>query len=502
MIITIFSKFSGFIREMVFSYFMGTSSVKDIYVISNNITAIAFGFVFAAVTQSIIPMYNHIQKKEGEERADLFTSNLSNILVFVATGFIILTLIFTEPIVKLFAGGFSPEQIQSTVQFTRIVVFTIYISAFSSVFLGYLNIKNDFVTPATPGIIMNIFLIFFAFLAAKMDNWYILAFGVIIANLMKYMFFPRALRRVNYKHKLYVNFKDPYLKMLLAMALPIVISVAAQDISTMVDQALATYLTDSGGVSAMDYSAKMIQLISGIILVSITTAIYPTLSRLGEAKKIRKLKATVMESITSAYIIILPAAVGISILAEPIIRLVFQRGQFDAQSTAMTANILRFYAPGLIGMVLRDISMRALYALKDMRTPVVVTVIQVVVDVSLNFLLSYFWGLTGLAVSTSIGAIVGGLLMLFVFRVKCGPLGLRQSLISIAKLFVASLIMGFSSLSIYRAFAQTSYVLGLFLAVFLGALIYAILILFLRIPEVQKLVNLAYHKVKKKKRTR
>jgi len=139
MIITVISKIVGFVREIVLSYVFGASAITDAYLISQTIPLTIFSFISTGIATGFIPIYSKIQQNDGKHYADKFTSNLSNSLLLLATIIVAFVLAFTQPVVKMFASGFSGETLELAVSFTRITVFGVYFTAVLYIFSGYLK---------------------------------------------------------------------------------------------------------------------------------------------------------------------------------------------------------------------------------------------------------------------------------------------------------------------------------------------------------------------------
>lgn len=151
MVITIISKFTGLFREVFFGAVFGTSIIKDIYVITNSLTAILFSYLFVSTQTTFIPMYNNVLSKKDRKAADHFTANLTNTLVLLAGLVILLTWIFADPLARIIAPGFSPENIAKTADFLRIVVVGILFSAINAAPISYLNIYDNLPPRPPPG---------------------------------------------------------------------------------------------------------------------------------------------------------------------------------------------------------------------------------------------------------------------------------------------------------------------------------------------------------------
>lgn len=494
MIITIISKVTGLAREVIFSQVYGTSMVKDIYVISMTVIALSFSFLFMSIQSTFIPIYHNELSRKGRRHADLFTANLTNSLLLVATGVVILFELFMGPILRVIAHGFTGEKFTLAVAFCRISILAIYFSAINGPMIAYLQIYGDFLTPATTGIIMNLFLIAFALVSAKKQSLWLLAYGVLFAHGIQYFFFPRALRKVGYRHRPFLDPRDPYLRESLAIALPAMISIVVNDISIIVDKAVATTVAAAGGVSALDYAAKLYDLIQGIVIVSIVTAAFPKMTALSREKKIGAVKKISARSITAGLLLIIPAVFGLMAFSVPVVRVFFERGAFTPQSTAMTAGILFYYAPALIFVMFYQMNTRIYYTMNDTKTPLLIATVQVVLNIIFNLILSHFFGLNGLSAATTMTAGIGAVLMAVTLRKKIGPLGYKRVFRSLVKITGSSIVMVLFALKVYSLLGGIGEMTRMLIVLLAAAAIYFPLLFVLQVPE----LSLVFHSFKKR----
>lgn len=501
MLITIFSKITGLLREMIFGAAFGTSAIKDIYVISESLMAISFGFLFVAIETCFIPIYNKVLHESGRAEADRFTANLTNLLMILATVIIVLAFIFMEPLVKIVASGYTGEKFTQTVYFSRLTVVEIYFRAAFVCMISYLNTNDDFVTPALSGILSNISFVVFALLSARHQSLELLAFGTVISNGIRYVFFPRAAKRAGYRHRLLANPHDPNIQKALAIALPVMMGIVVNDLAIIFDKTIATTVAVNGGVSALDYADKIYQLIYGIVTVSVVTAAYPKMSRFGQSQQLNALKRTTTSSIVACLAMVIPAAIAVMAFVNPVVRAFYQRGAFTAESTFMTAGALFWYAPGLIATVFTNLLTRTFYALNDTKKPFYISMFIVAVNIMLNLILSAFFGLNGLAAATMIGNFTNAALLMAILHRKIGKLHFRHILISSAKIIAASGVMVSISLSLFKLLTGLIRELpALAVTAVFGALLYGIILLFTGIPEVKRLANQLYHRFVRKRR--
>lgn len=489
MIITIVSKLIGFIREITLSYFYGASGISDAYLIALTIPGVIFAFIGTGIATTYIPLYSNIVQEKGEPRANHFTNNIINFVLILCTLVVLLSLVFTVPLVKAFAVGFSGETLKLAVFFTRITLFGIYFSGIIYVFSGYLQIKNNYIIPALIGFPSN-FIIIISIALSSHANLLVLAIGSVIATASQLLLLIPFVHKKGYRYRLVLDRHDEYLKKLLYLSLPIIISVSVNQINVLVDRTLASQIVE-GGISALNYANRLNGFVQGLFVISIVTVMYPLISKMAVEKNISGLKKVLSESISGINLLVIPATVGAMIFAEPIVRLLFGRGAFDEQAIVLTSVGLFFYALGMVGFGLREVLSRAFYSLQDTKTPMLNAAIAVVLNIILNLILSRFLGLGGLALATSISALFCTFLLFISLRKKIGHFGLKDISLSLMKIMFASLVMGLLARWSYGALlAQLSANLSLIVAIAIGAGVYFVLIYFLKIKEVEEIILL------------
>ena len=499
MFITILSKIFGFLRESVMAYFYGAGDIVAIYAVANTLPVVIANFVASGIIYGFIPIYTKAKNEGGEEAAEEFTSNIFNILMVFGLIAVVIGFIFAGAFCKLFSPDLKGELLQTAIVFTRIIMFAIFAYLYSAVFRGYLNLKGNFFVPAITGLIMNIIIIVFTVLSGLAKNPYLLAIGCLLGNVFQYICFPKACQDHGYKHKNKIDIHNKYIRSLVMIAIPVIVSSAAGEIALTVDNSMASYFFGNASISFLRYSKTLLSLISGVITVSVTTSIFPTISHLGQSGDIENMKSHINSAIVSTMILVIPATIGMMALSVPIIKLVYQRGAFNDKSVIITASMLVSYAPFVIFQSFSDVIDKGFYAVGDSKSPVVIVVIQQVINIILNFILIKLFGIEGLAYATSLSALSGAVMMLFKFRKNFGRINFKSSLKSLIKISVLSILMGLISYYIYGSLSgKMSYLPALLLAILVGAIFYLLTIICARIPEVMKMVNHVYHKVKRK----
>ena len=489
MILSIISKFLGFGREMALSYNFGASATTDAFLISQTIPSQIFSFISAGIATSFIPMYSRILKEEGKEGAHRYTNNLSNILLMLATVVVVIVFLFTKPLVKLFAQGFTGDTLELALKFTRIGVFGVYFSALSTIFAGYLRLHDNYILPTAAAFPINLIIIASLFISAR-TNVYVLAVGSVLAAASQVLLLAPLIRKTGYKHRPVIDFKDKYMKMMIMMALPVIVGSSVSRINVLVDRTLASAIA-VGGISALNYADRINGFVNGFFVSSLVTVLYPTIAKMAVEDNTKGLKASIGESLSIINLVVIPATIGAMLFSKEIVSLLFGRGAFTPEAIQMTGTALFFYSLGMAPAGLRTVLTRTFYAYQDTKTPMINSTIGVTINIVLNVILSRFLGLGGLALATSISSVVTAFLMFVTLRKKIGPFGLRKITGSFIKICIASVIMGTAA---YASFIFAGiYIkanLSLMLAIAVGVLSYGAVIYFMRIPEVDSTINI------------
>ncbi|CEP47852.1 virulence factor MviN [[Clostridium] sordellii] len=494
MIATIISKILGFGRELVLGSIYGTSIYSDAYIVSMNIPNVIFASIGAAIATTFIPLYHENKKNSGEEKALEFTNNIINIVTVISIVVAIFILIFTEPIVKIFAIGFKGEALSITVKFTKIMIFGILFIGLTNIFRTFLNIKGEFIIPGLTGIPFNIIIILSIILSYKI-NPIALAIGTLIAMGSECLFqIPFAFKH-GYKYTPKINFNDDNLKKIIWLTGPVFIGIAVNQVNAMVDRTLASTLVE-GSIAALNYANRLNGFVLGLFITSISSVIYPMLSKLSIDKNLKEFKNSVLVSVNTIILIIIPISIGAIIFSKPIVSLLFERGAFDSKATQMTSTALAFYSIGMIGFGLRDILGKVFYSLKDTKTPMVNGAIAMILNIFLNIILIRYMGHAGLAFATSISSIACIVLLFISLNKKIGYFGQDKIIKTLVKSLISAIVMGLLALACYNLMISILGIgfitkgISLGISVLIGVIVYGALIMFLKVEEVNVITKM------------
>ncbi|MDL2311236.1 murein biosynthesis integral membrane protein MurJ, partial [Peptostreptococcaceae bacterium OttesenSCG-928-C18] len=412
--------------------------------------------------------------------------------------------IFAKQLTYLFAFDLESEARNLAIPFLQITFLSLIPTAIATVYRGYLNCKGEFIVPAIQGFILNFFILISLFLG-RYVNIYFLAIGLAFATSVQFIPYIPAIKKKGFKWTKVLNVREREIKEMLIMALPVILGVSINQLNVMIDKNLASMILQSQGVTIMNYAAKLSEFVNGIVIVSIGTVVYPTLSKIAARNDLKEFKKTVLDSLTSMNVLVLPAMTGLMVLTYPIVKLVYEGGQFTAKDTALTVPCLLFYAMGLAGLAMRDIFSKAFYSLKDTKTPMYNSIIMIIINIVLSvlFAMVFKWGLVGLAFGTTFAAYYGAVTLFIKLKRKIGKFeNTNEFKRENFKMIVSSLTMGSVAYLVYNLafkFIGSSNV-SLLISIVSAGLTYLIMLVVLKVKEFNSLLNSFKAKINRRKK--
>lgn len=414
MVITLLSKVFGFVRETVIANYFGAGMEADAYFMALSIPNLIFASVGASISTTFIPLYTQLLVSDGKRAANRFANNLLNIIGIICCFLLVLGIIFSPNIVNLLAPGFSDAIYDLTVDITRILFIGAIFSMVSSILTGILQSNESFLGPALVGFPYNIAIIVGCILFAKSYGIYAVTVATLIGTMgqaLIQVFFVKG----KYSYEPILDFKDPYVKKLIILIIPVLIGTAIGQINTIVDKALASSLVQ-GSISAINYSDRLVGFVQGIFIASIVTVIYPFFSQLCAKENYKELNEYISGSINIFTMIMIPVTIITIIYSEDIVSIVFERGAFSREDVKLTAYALSFLSLGLLPFSIRQIFNRAFYALQDTRTPMINGAVAVGVNIIADIILVKHLEVGGLTLATSLSFFASVIFFIIAWR--------------------------------------------------------------------------------------
>ncbi|MDQ6950290.1 MAG: murein biosynthesis integral membrane protein MurJ [Mariprofundales bacterium] len=412
---TMFSRLLGFVRDILLARVLGAGALADAFFVALKLPNF-FRRMLAegTLTVALIPVLA-AERQRGEEAAHAYLNALATLLLILLLLLAVIGVVAMPWLLLLFAPGFhhQPDRWQQALLLARWMFPYLALITLSAMGWAVLNAHRRFAVAAASPALLNLAIIFAAIiLAPSMANpGLALAFGVLAGGVLQLAIQIPALKRIGWRPRLSLDWQQPAIKRTLKLFFPALMGVAAVQINILIGTILATLLA-TGAVSYLYYADRIVQLPLALFGIAMGSALMPTLSSLLAEQRNHEARLQLQQGIGWLTWITLPATIGILILAEPIIITLFANGKFGYHDAIATAHTLQAYAIGLIPFCWAKILSAACFANQDSKAPMRYAFISVAINIVLAIILMQFWQWVGLALATSLAAIVNVLLLL------------------------------------------------------------------------------------------
>jgi putative peptidoglycan lipid II flippase len=455
---TLASRVLGLARDQVLAALFGAGNEMDAFNVAFRIPNLVRDlFAEGAMSSAFVPTFTRYLTLHGKRDAWRLGNNVLNALLLMTGVLVMAGMLFAKPLVSMYAGSYAsvPGKFELTVQMTRVMLPFLTAVAVAAALMGMLNSLHHFFWPAAATAVFNIVTIVCAFtlppLMPSIGEPRIMAIAIAAvlggAGLVAVQW--PSLRQEGFRYEPVLNPNDPGLRQVLVLMGPGALGLAATQVGIFVNTLLAT-TQGTGAVSWLTYAFRLMYLPIGLFGVSIGTAVLPTVSRHAAADDAVGIRDTLSRGLALMLMVSVPATLGLIVLATPIVRALFERGQFLPGDTSATASAVRCYAIGLVGYSTARIASPAFYALGRSRIPVFVSVGTIALNVVLSVVLVRVMGFAGLALSTSIAALANGATLIWLLRKRLRGIEGRRLMVVLVKVTAAAAVMGFAAFVVDR----------------------------------------------------
>src|SRR6266496_2899626 len=503
---TMASRLLGMVREMVYAGFMGTSWVASAFTLAFQVPNLFRRLLGeGALTAAFIPIFKQKETTEGEPEMWRTANAVISGLVVAAAAVTALAVVGIS--IALALGRFKPET-HLMLRLLRLMFPYVLLVCLAAALIGMANARGHFFVPALGAALLNVVMISSVlFLAPRMGlelpqeqrlpkQIFGLAIGVLAAGLAQVVFQIPSLYREGHRYRWVSPWRDPTVAEVIRKMLPGSIGVAAFQINVLVTQSFSFWF-DASIVSTFNYSVRLMELPQGMFGISLATYLLPTLSGLAAKKKYPEFRETLRQGLGYLAFVNLIAAAMALVLAEPIVRLLFERGKFDAEATQRVATALACLAPGLLLFSMVNILARAFYALNDIKTPMKIALLCLGLNLIFALWLVRRYREAGLGVANTMSAAFNVWLLVHALRRKLSRFELGDLKRTLLALLGASVLAGVAALLLNRYWEQTIGHAGLpqklgavFVPMTLAGSFYAGVTLRLKVPAAQEILGL------------
>ena len=399
------SRIAGFVRDVMTAAYLGAGPLADAFFVAlklpnffRRVTAEgAFSIVF-------VPLYSKTQEIETQKEADEFASNAFMVMLSALTVFTLLALLLMPFIINAIAPGFVDDPVRSNmaVELSRVTFPYLLLMSLTALLGGVLNALDRFAPFAFAPVLFNMALIVSLYFSGHFESaGHAMAWGVLVAGLLQFMFLWACAKRAGVKITLGMPRIDADIKKVLTLMGPAVIGAGVVHINLFADIILASFL-EGGSISYLYYADRLNQLPLGVVGIAVGTALLPMLSRAMTKEDPSQATDLFNRSLEYCLLLALPASVALAVMPLTLITVLFERGEFDAADSLKTANVLTAYAIGLPAYIAIKVFSTAHWAREDTITPVRISIKATIMNIVLSIVLIQFIGVVGIALSTGL----------------------------------------------------------------------------------------------------
>ncbi|MEA3466581.1 MAG: murein biosynthesis integral membrane protein MurJ [Thermodesulfobacteriota bacterium] len=502
---TLISRFGGLARDIVIASLFGAGFGSDAFFMAFTIpNLLRRFFAEGSLTAAFVPTFTQVRQQHGEIEARRVVNICWSLLLVVMIGVTLCGMLASPWLVKMIGGGFAqiPGKMELTIHLTRLMFPYIFFVSLLALLTGVLNVYGHYFIPAISPLVLNVAMIVSAIVFHQQLSVPVeaLAWGVLAGGLLQLAMTLPVMRRYGFNLKLCFKWRDVVVQRIGRLMIPGVVGVAIYQINVVVTRLLSSFL-EQGSVSYLYYGQRLFEFPQGIFVVSLAQAVLPTMSRQAAAGKVDEVKESLRYALTLIVLITVPAAAGLLVCATPIYSQLFMSGAFSYTDVQQTALALAAYAPGLLFVGISRVIVPTFYAMKDTRTPVVVSFWTLLVNVAFGLALMGGFHHVGLALALTLSSIFNAMVLLVLLQRRLGSLALGGVVQSALRVIVATAVM---AVIVQRLLLFGDWAAGLTLenfAILIGAIsgglvVYALSCYLLNIKEMHDVVAIAKRRLK------
>ncbi|MFY9487615.1 MAG: murein biosynthesis integral membrane protein MurJ [Solirubrobacterales bacterium] len=496
------SRIAGLIREIVAASYFGVTGVASAFttafLIPNMVRSL---FADAALQAAFVPVFTELIDRGERKEAFRLASTLFYLMLLVLGAITALFVLLAPWVTPLFAPGYSPELMDLTVSLSRVLFPIVLLLGLSGLFVGMLNAFDHFEVPAIAPLFWNI-----AIIAAIVglvpvfpedDQIYAYAIGVLIGTVIQ-MLMPLPLLKKRADGERFgrtFNWRDPNIRKVLVLMLPVTLALGLINVNLVINGAVGSLVSESAP-AAIDKAFRVYMLPQGMFSVAIATILFPTLSRFAARRDFDSLRASMANGIRQMFLLLTPAAAATAVLAVPIVRLIYERGVFDANATDLVADALFWFSFSLPFSGANLLYARTFFALQRPWFTTLISVGNLAINLVLALLFYEPFGVGGIVAATGIATIAMAIAQALYLRPRLGGIEATETIVAVAKMLIASLLLAAVSYGVWFGLddalgrALSAQIISLVVALTAGGVVYAGTVYAMGIAEARQITEL------------
>ncbi len=465
---SIAGKVLSYVWEAVLAAYLGATDQADAFYMTTSVFNILYPILDIGIWKVFLPIYRKTMVREpGEE--DKFANKASSVFLCISFVLVLFLLIFARPLIYVMAPGFSPEKKAITANYIRITAPAYFLMATASTIGAMLQCHERFFGSQIRQIGTHVAKILYVIICYRYMGIYAALTAMIIGSIVRLLI---QLPFINWKWRFKPDFrlKDQNVKTMLKGLPSVALTVAIQHINGLIDKMVASG-AKRGAISCLNYGYKLVNVFSGMISSAVVMAVYPQMISHIAKKEDKQLRTIVNNVINALVFLIVPISAFCVLFSNGIVKAAFERGNFDSTATALTASVFIGYSIGMIVSAVSSVITSIFYGYGDTKITLWISMLNIALNIGFDLLFYQFFGVTGLAVATSVSAAIC-LVVRLIYLKKYIRLGYRELFIEMAKILLLSAIAVGAAYVVFGVLLHLNVYLTLILSVFMIAAIY------------------------------
>ena len=496
-----FSRVAGLIREVVASSYFGTSGPMSAFTLAFQVpNLIRSLFADSALSAAFVPVFSELLEQGKKREAYHLAGALFGLILAVLSVITVVFMLLAGVIMPLFTGPeFSDELDTLTVGLSRVMIPILVLLGLNGLLIGILNSYDEFTIPALIPLVWNLViiaaLVFLTPLFEGPNELYAYAIGVLVGTVVQILMALPPLRRVGFPLKVSLDWRDPRVIRILKLMAPVTIGLGLINFNLLINSILGSRVSEEAP-SAIDRAFRIYMLPQGIFSVAVATVLFPALSRFAARKDFGGLRHTSANGVRQIALLLIPSAAATIALAEPITRLVYQRGDFDAESTRQTAEALYWFSFSLPFAGANLLLTRTYFSLQSPWTPTALAGVTLAINVAVSAALYEPLGIAGVVIGTAVASAAMTIGQAYFLRPRLQGIELGTTLNAVARMLLAAALFGGVAYGVWYGLDEVlgrslpAQIVSVGTALAAASVAYAAATLAMKIPEARQILQL------------
>lgn len=450
--LTAISQVLGFARDAVIAAVFGAGAALDAYLVAQSVMNLVLALIAGALARAVVPPVSRAVAAGERGRATRTAQTALTLAAAVLAAGSVLVYVAAERVVDVLAPGFDEPTSELAVRLTRIVLVAALFVAGTDILAAAAQAHGRFFGSGVQGIPFNLVMIVTAAWAGPRYGVEALAAGFVVGSAVRMLVQLPSIRSAGVRLRPRLDLREPDVREMLRLTPALLVGSAVVSVNTLVDRAVGSSQGE-GVITALSFGFRVINLVESLLVVTVVTALYPAFSAAGSRERRADLRQLVDRSLRAMLALLTPVVVLLVVVARPVVQLLFGRGDFDQAAVTATATAVAFYAASALGMAVRSTASRAFLAVGDSRTPTVIALAVMAVNVVGDLTLGVTFGVAGLALSTSLSLTVGAVLAVWLLARRHAVATVRTLIASTARVGGAAVLAGSTAVPVLAAMA-------------------------------------------------